>query len=172
MRTLVHHGHASTTRDGRIGSHVELHLHAETAEEWSGTYRFASHGMTSDEFVARVGDLKAYHAAKMSRLNGFRALKMRDVNVGGVKHRIIEANILERGTDVELRLGVYVISALGHQHHAFTMDHRNGLIYPNIEAVPDDDAIVAIVRKRISDLTWVTSTHEQLKAAVAGIVEA
>lgn len=172
MRTLVHHGHASTTRLGKVGSRVELHLHAETAEEWSGVYKFASHGMTADQFMARVAELKAYHVAKMQRLNGFRDLKMKDIVTQGVKYRIIEANIVERGSDVELRLGVYEIGSLGHQRLAFTMGAKNGLIYPSIDAVPADVVIEVTVRMRIVELAMRAALHESFVAQLAEKLEA
>lgn len=172
MKTAIHHGAVSVHRSGGVGSQVTIRITGEVDGEWDGIYRFGSHGMSVDDFHARVAELKAYHAAKMKRLNGFRDLKMRDILEGGAKHRIIEANIIERGEDVELRLGVYLINSLGFQFLAFTMDHKNGLIFPNVDAIPDDDAIERIVRMRIRSLNDVISTHDRFKTAVIGIVEA
>ena len=172
MKTFVHHGHASTNRRGQVGSHVEIHLHAEADHEWSGVYRFASHGMTADQFLARVAELKAYHAAKMGRLNGFRELRMRDIVVDGTKYRIMDINIIERGSDVELRLGVYEIGALGHQSLAFTMGAKDGLIYPSIDAVPADVVIEVTVRRRISVLALHAAAHASFVSQLAGKLEA
>ncbi len=160
MKTVIHHGNPSLNKAGNVGSHVELQLHAEVEGEWSGIYKLASHGMTPEEFMARVSELKAYHAAKMKRLNGFRDLKTRDVVVdGGAKYRIMDVNILERGNDVELRLGVYEIGPLGHQRLAFKMGAKDGLLYPSIDAVPADVVIEVTVRMRIAELALHAATH-------------
>ncbi len=166
MRTLIHHAKASLDRDGNFGSRVEIHMHAESPDEWSGIYHFGSHGMTVADFHDRVSELKAYHHAKMKRLNGFKELRMRDIVVDGVTHRIVDATLLERGPDVELKLGVYLIGALGHQVLAF----RKSLVYPSIEAVPDDDSIVRIARARIEQLVYGIASHEAFIKQVAGAV--
>lgn len=170
MRTVIHHGRHSVHRHKGVGSHVEIHFHGEGDGEWSGIYRFGSHGMSVDDFHARVSELKAYHHAKVKRLNGFKELRMRDIIVDGVKHRIIDANLTERGSDVELKISVYIIGALGHQHLAFTMGAKDGLVYPSIEAVPTDVVIEVMVRRRISELALHAAAHEAFVAQLIGVV--
>lgn len=169
MKTIIHHGRPSVHRHRGVGSHVEIHMHAEGAGEWSGVYKLSSHGMTAEAFASRVAELKAYHAAKMNRLKDFELLRAADIFVDGVKHRITDANLIECGVDVELRLGVSIIGAGGGVLRAFTMGRQNGLIYPSIAAVPSDAEIVRIVRWRIEALVLGGAAHDAFLSRIAAM---
>lgn len=156
MKTTVKHGNASV-RDGQIGSHVELHLDGEGASEWSGVYSFSSHGMTADQFVTHVDNLKAYHQAKMSRLNTMKTIPPRAL--AGVS---IAATLRERGTDVELVVGVTPDAG-----KTFTMDRRDGMLYPSVAEVPDNQTIVGIVRARMLRMQRHEGDHAAFVAEVA-----
>lgn len=166
MKTVVHHGPTSVRR-GDVGSHVELHLLAEADGEWSGVYHFASHGMSPQAFTKRVHAIERAHHAKSQRLTGFVALREKEFTVGGAVYRIIDCNLVERGTDYELMLRA--VRVLGPKQFVpiLRMDHRDGLLYPSVDAVPSDAEIEMMVRTMIATKNVREAAHAKFVADVA-----
>lgn len=164
MKTAVHHGPVSI-HGGKVGSHVELHLLAEADGEWSGVYHFPSHGMSPHQFARRVAEITRAHHAKSERLNGFVELRKKDLVVDGETYRVVDCNLVERGTDYELKL------AVARQPYNFQpilrMDHRDGLLYPSVDAVPSDREIELMVRTMIATKRVREAEHDRFVADVA-----
>lgn len=171
MKTLIHHGQPSVRR-GIVGSHVELQLLAEKDGEWSGVYHFPSHGMTPQEFVARVQSVTELHKIKMRRFNGFVALRKREFRVGAETYRILDCSLAERGTDYELSLFVVRVTGPNQFEAQFRMDHRDGLLYPSLDAVPSDTEIEDIVTTRIGVDEAQKEQHANFVASVGALMGA
>lgn len=169
MKTAIHHGQTSIRR-GEVGSHVEVHLQPEKDGEWSGVYTFASHGMTPHEFVGRVQAIRDLHRLKTRRLNGFVELRKRDITIGDDVFRVIDCNLFGRGTDYELLVGVARVLGNGEFEQRFKLDHRDGLLYPSLDAVPTDAEIEDMVRSRIEVGETQKAAHASFLASVAAIM--
>jgi hypothetical protein len=169
VKTKIHHGPTSIHR-GEVGSHVELHLLAEAPGEWSGVYNFSSHGMSPQDFVRHVHGLTNSHQIKTRRLNGFVSLRKKELIIGADTFRIIDCNLAERGNDFELLLGVVRVVGENEFEPRLRLDARDGLLYPSLDAVPDDAEIEDMVRTLIGVGDAQKAEHASFLAEVAALM--
>lgn len=95
-------GKPSRDSRGRRGVRVVLSI---ASEGWHGHYRIDTHGRTHEEIVAERDRILAHHEKKAARMQGFAHQHFRrDVEHGGSAFEVRDCLIVERGSDVLLKL--------------------------------------------------------------------
>jgi hypothetical protein len=141
--------------DGQIGARVEVHLPGVTRS-------FDSHGMTSNQVVAKIAEIEAQHAIRTGRLTGFRAIQGSEIVRGGKTYRVVDCTIMDGG--VTLYLDVRLVDGS-------EMRRVDGFpikkAYHLLSSVPPDAEVAAMVRAALpEDSEAVQKAHEEFVAKV------
>jgi len=139
--------------DGHIGAHARMKV--EHPDGWVETYAFDTHGMTSQQVVDEAAAIAEHHAKKATRLTGFRSIQGMEIAAGGQVYRIVDCTIFER--DIALYLDV--------RPRAPGFPTRK--VYGNLDAVPSDEEIVAMVTAALPNSTdEIQQAHDAFVAKV------
>lgn len=148
------------SRNGKLSSDILLDMEQEGG--WSGYYRISTHGKSPEETAAEIEGVRQHHLKKAARLTGFQSVWNTEFVVAGVTYRIMDCTLWERGTDVELYASVR--PSTGEKFPSMSW------VFGSMSAVPDDAAIVAMIREVVQKSADENAAHEAYQARVEKLV--
>lgn len=153
--------HAET---GQIGSTVHLNLEKEAG--YDGRYVFDTFGMKPADVKAKVDALRAHHAAKAQRLDGFKAaVRDHQIAVQGRTFQIVDCTLWESAGEVELYVDVREIGSQ-RRIRGFPIIRR----FASIDVVPDNEAIIAQATTIVSDQVATEIAHQDYVAKAKALL--
>lgn len=157
--------HVSKNRRGHHGTSVQVAFD-QTEGGWHHSYHFDTYGMTPEEIAARVEKIRTHHLKKCARLDGFASIQGSQITVAGAHYRLTDCNVWERGEDVELYLDVREPGA-EQSPHGFPMRR----VFATIDDVPDNGAILAIVRDELKAGGDMRKAHDETLTRSKALIE-
>ena len=163
MKVRLASGKVSRDKRGRKGT--RLKITTPVGEPWAGVYSIDTHGLSPEQVTTKVARIEAHHAKKSVRFTGFRDVCAEPFAVGEEEFRITDCLLLdvgEPGGDVELR--IYARRRIGDvDGERIGRPFFPMVIAANdVDALPSDEEIVAIVRSRLADMMGDEADDEQV----------
>ena len=177
MKVRLASGKVTRDSHGRKGG--RLKITTPTGEPWAGVYSLDTHGLSAEQVNAKVARLETHHAKKSARFTGFRSVCAAPFEVADQPFRITDCVLLdvgEPGGDVELRIyarrrniNLPELSGVAETRSEAADGERIGrpffpiiIAADDVDALPSDEDIVALVQNRIADMLGDEAENEQV----------
>jgi len=159
--------HVNFNRKGEPGTSVRIEFSNAEEGGWCGYYGFDTHGMSEAEIAATAERLHTHHLKKCARLNSFvKNTHGSTFNVAGVVYRVVDCTLRERAGEVELYVDVRELARPSLELSGFPIRQ----MYPTIDDVIDDAAIVGLARQTIQNVNGARQAVSQVVTAAKALI--
>lgn len=148
--------------DGQVGAKCSVNINNPDGSD--GYYEFGTHGMSVRSVADRIEAIRTFHDKRADRLNSFRAMQQEAIVVRGDEYRVTDLTI---GYSTDATRGYLFVNVRRKGSRATLRGFPIRIPFADIDSLPDDASILAMIDETIPDEAALLATHEGYVSSVS-----